>query len=89
MKNTLTENKSIGPAKYDANAQSPAVDCLKYWMTRKQIAARYQVSLRCVDTWKADGRIPSYKIGHLVRFNPAECDQALRKFWFPSQINTH
>lgn len=27
-----------------------------------------------------DGTLPYYKIGHAVRFNPAECDAAMKAF---------
>jgi hypothetical protein len=56
------------------------------WMTRKQIADRYQISLRCVDNWTEDGRLPRYKIGKIVRYDPVECDKSLRAFWFPAKI---
>lgn len=50
------------------------------WKTIKQMARRYQVSVRTIANMTADGRLPHYKIGRSVRFAPLECDQAMRAF---------
>jgi excisionase family DNA binding protein len=56
-----------------------------HWLTREQIARRYQVSIRSVDYWIEDRRLPHYRLGRLVRFDPAECDVALRAFHIPAR----
>jgi hypothetical protein len=48
--------------------------------TRIQIAARYQVSVRTIDYWCDDASLPFYKRGGIVRFDPTECDQAMKVF---------
>ena len=50
------------------------------WKTIQQMAARYQLSVRAIAYMTEDGRLPYYKIGHSVRFDPAECDKAMRAF---------
>jgi hypothetical protein len=44
------------------------------------LAARYEVSPRCVQNWVARKILPVMKIGRAVRFNVAACDKALAKF---------
>jgi hypothetical protein len=44
------------------------------------LAARYEVSPRCVQNWVARKILPVLKIGRAVRFNIAACDRALAKF---------
>jgi hypothetical protein len=48
--------------------------------TRHQMAARYQVSVRTIGYWVQDGTLPVYQRGAVVRFNPHECDEALKAF---------
>jgi excisionase family DNA binding protein len=50
------------------------------WRTIQQMAARYQLSIRMIAYMAEDGRLPYYKVGHSVRFDPAECDKAMRAF---------
>jgi len=50
------------------------------FMTKKEIASRYKVTIGCVDKWMLSKTIPFYKIGRLVRYSPVECDAALQKF---------
>lgn len=52
----------------------------KDWKTIKQMAERYQLSVRMIAYLAADRTLPSYKIGHALRFDPVECDQAMRAF---------
>jgi hypothetical protein len=44
------------------------------------LAARYEVSPRCIQNWVAQKILPVLKIGRAVRFNIAACDRALAKF---------
>ena len=50
------------------------------WVTKRELAARYGVSQRCIDNWVNQKRIPSVKLGRLIRFRVARCDEALAKF---------
>jgi len=50
------------------------------WKTAKQMANRYHLSIRAI-AYLVEGRVlPVYKIGRAVRFDPAECDLAMRVF---------
>jgi hypothetical protein len=44
------------------------------------LAARYEVSPRCIQNWVARKILPVLKIGRAVRFNIAACDRAVAKF---------
>jgi hypothetical protein len=46
--------------------------------TKRQIAKRYNVCLRTIDSWTAKKILPHLKFGpRLVRYPVAECDRAL------------
>ena len=47
-------------------------------LDRKGLAEHYQVSLRTVDTWIKDRRVPFIKIGHNVRFDLDDVNQSLK-----------
>ena len=47
------------------------------WVTSKQLAERYKISLRCLQNWVRDGVIPVVRVGRVLRFNIASCDSAL------------
>ena len=47
---------------------------------KSEIAARYAVSRRSVEGWMKRGVLPYWRVGNVVRFDPEECDQALRRF---------
>jgi excisionase family DNA binding protein len=50
-------------------------------VTKPVIAARYNCTVRTIDNWIAERRIPFLKIGRkMVRFDPDECDRFLQKF---------
>lgn len=49
------------------------------WLTTKQVAQRYQVSVRCVQNWTKLGIIPFVRLGRVLRFNLSVCDAALSK----------
>lgn len=65
---------------------APAGEAHAIWLTRKQLASRYQVSVRCVDYWVEANRVPVYRVGRVVRFNPGECDQALGTYRIPARV---
>jgi hypothetical protein len=44
------------------------------------LAARYEVSPRCIQNWVSRKILPVLKIGRAVRFNIAACDRALARF---------
>ena len=54
-------------------------------LNKREIACRYGVSERTIQEWMGNGTIPFYKLGYLVRFDPAECDSALGRFKVPAQ----
>jgi hypothetical protein len=50
-------------------------------LTKVELAPRYKVVPRTVDSWMKRGIIPYLKIGpKIVRFDADECDKALEKF---------
>lgn len=44
------------------------------------MAERYQLSIRAIAYLVEDRVLPVYKIGRAVRFDPVECDLAMRVF---------
>lgn len=48
-------------------------------VTRHQLAALLNLSVRSVDQLAARGRIPFFKIGKSVRFDPVEVEAHLRQ----------
>ena len=64
----------------DLAASSPASKQDRDWKTTEQLAKRYQLSIRMIAYMAKDGTLPYYKIGNAVRFNPLECDQAMKAF---------
>lgn len=65
-----------------ASVLSAQTDCdgNREWSTKRELAHRYGVSIRCIDNWVYQGRIPSIKVGRVIRFHVARCDQALTCF---------
>jgi hypothetical protein len=57
------------------------------WITIEEIAARYQLSIRKIFYLVAEGVLPAFKVGHALRFDPAECDLAMRAFRRASQFD--
>ena len=47
--------------------------------TRHELAKQLSVSVRTVDSLAARGRIPFFKIGKSVRFDPVEVEAHLRQ----------
>jgi hypothetical protein len=61
-------------------ASSPTSKQDRSWETTEQLAKRYQLSIRMIAYMAKDGTLPHYKIGHALRFDPLECDQAMKAF---------
>jgi predicted site-specific integrase-resolvase len=49
------------------------------WLRKIDVARRYQVSVRTIDNWMADGKIPYIRVNRIIRFSPAACDEALKQ----------
>jgi len=49
-------------------------------LTKPELAEYMGVSRRTVDTWVSTRKIPSIKIGRLVRFNLVDVQKALKRF---------
>lgn len=47
---------------------------------KAEIASSYSVTPRTVDNWMKAGKIPYFKIGKVVRFNPVKVAEALARF---------
>lgn len=50
------------------------------WLTKAALAQHYSISLRTVTNLMRRRVLPYVKIGHVVRFDPQSCEQAMRKF---------
>jgi excisionase family DNA binding protein len=46
-------------------------------LTQKQLAERLQTSIRTIQNWKSQGRLPFTRIGNSVRFHWGLCKKAL------------
>jgi hypothetical protein len=58
------------------------------WKTIVEMARRYGISDRMVAYLAEDRILPTYKIGRAVRFDPKECDIAMRLFRRASKFDT-
>lgn len=45
----------------------------------RDVAARFQVSLRTVQSWRASGRLRVHVLGHVVRVAQSEVDRLLKE----------
>src|ERR1700756_1542884 len=70
--------RSVAPA----NSLVPlaAENSTREWATKQGLALRYGVSVRCIDNWVLQKRIPSVKLGRIIRFRISRCDDALARF---------
>ena len=50
------------------------------WLTKAALAQHYCISLRTVTNLMRRRVLPYVKIGHVVRFDPEACEQAMRKY---------
>jgi excisionase family DNA binding protein len=44
------------------------------YLTRKEVAARFNVDVRTIDNWRNRYRMPYYCVGGQIRFKPSEVD---------------
>jgi excisionase family DNA binding protein len=59
-------------------------------ISKKEIAQRYCVTIGTVDKWMKQKRIPFFKLSsRLVRFDPADCDEHLRRFRVRARAFSH
>jgi excisionase family DNA binding protein len=70
--------KSVGSIRWLSAVKDSQI--AREWATKHELALRYGVSVRCIDNWVYQKRIPSVKLGRLIRFRVARCDEALAKF---------
>lgn len=71
MKSVGSVHLLSSPKDYDTNHE---------WVNKRALALRYGVSIRCIDNWVYQKRIPSVKVGRVIRFHIKRCDQALGRF---------
>jgi len=51
------------------------------FLTIRQAARRYGVSIRTLSRWLADGRLPKIALSkRLIRLDRQQCDEAIRRF---------
>lgn len=51
------------------------------FLTIRQAAARYAVSVRTISRWLSEGRLPKIALSkRLVRLDRQQCDEAIRRF---------
>jgi excisionase family DNA binding protein len=50
------------------------------WVTKRDVVREYGVSMRTVDKWIAERKIPYYKVGKLVRFDLDKVAKALERY---------
>jgi len=63
------------PRKEDAPDKSPE------YVTKKELATRYSVTLGTINNWMREGRIPFLRLSRqLVRFNLKDCDAAIKRY---------
>ena len=53
-------------------------------LTKTEVARFFAVSIRTIETWMREGKLPFYKLGHTVRFRMADL---LRNLQERHQIN--
>ncbi len=49
------------------------------WLSVEDIAAHLAVSKESVYRWVEKGKLPSYRVGRLLRFSSSEVDKAVRE----------
>lgn len=59
----------------------------KTWKTKQEIAGHFQCNIRTITKLMKQRILPFVKIGRLVRFDVAECDQAMEKYKFKSRYD--
>jgi excisionase family DNA binding protein len=56
------------------------------WRTKEEIAQYYRCNVRTVTNLMRRRILPFVKIGHLVRFDVAACDSAMRRYQRKSAV---
>ena len=59
----------------------------KLWKTKREIAGHFECNVRTITKLMKQRILPFVKIGRLVRFDVAECDQAMEKYKFKSRYD--
>jgi len=53
----------------------------RQFLTIRQAAGRYGVSIRTISRWLSEGRLPKIALSkRLVRLDRQQCDEAIRRF---------
>jgi excisionase family DNA binding protein len=60
--------------------QTPHEPPASPWRIKAEMAQYYRCDIRTITNLMRRRILPFVKIGRLVRFNPAECDEAMQKF---------
>jgi excisionase family DNA binding protein len=60
--------------------QTPKEQPASPWKIKAEMAEYYRCDIRTITNLMRRRVLPFVKIGRLVRFNPAECDEAMQKF---------
>jgi excisionase family DNA binding protein len=72
--------KPLLAAADSVNPNRPTSQGLGLYGDKPTMASRYEVSLRTIENWMRQRRLPFVKCGRVVRFNIAKCDAALSRF---------
>jgi excisionase family DNA binding protein len=49
------------------------------WVDKNGLAKHFDVSPRTISNWQAAGLIPFVRVGHVVRFNVSQVEEALSR----------
>jgi excisionase family DNA binding protein len=55
---------------------------MKRFLKKRELARHYGVSLRTVDKWVAQRKVPYLKIGYIIRFDLDKVEAALARFTY-------
>lgn len=55
-------------------------------LTAAQLADRWQVPVRTIYAWAKRNKIPHYRAGRLLRFDPSEVEQHCRRAGFAEEV---
>lgn len=63
----------------DAKEAPQIIETHPFYLTRKEVAEKLQISLISVDKYAKQGVLKSYRIGGAIRFKSSEVDKALEE----------
>ncbi|MHA3723727.1 hypothetical protein ACXR2T_07595 [Leucobacter sp. HY1910] len=66
------------------NKSSPSSPALRKLVSARELAEAWSISEREIAEKARTRELPSYKIGRLVRFDPAECEKHLLSVFRPT-----